>query len=139
MSLSVNDFKSFVKMKAEDKRRIIDKVFGLAIINKMRETLKLELKEVKRKSDTLKIQIRSLTDELARITHKLDSLNVEIKENNEQRKEEIQKALLKAKAFYKKLLSKEKEIIALVREREEIRDSLDKKISKISKVIYSYK
>ena len=44
MILSVNDFKSFVKIKAEDKRKIVDRIFGLDVLNKMNELLKLDLK-----------------------------------------------------------------------------------------------
>ena len=46
ISLSINDFKSFLKMGVEDKRKIIDKVFGFTIINQMREILKSEIKRV---------------------------------------------------------------------------------------------
>ena len=44
MILSINDFKSFVKIKAEDKRKIVDRIFGLDILNKMMALLKADLK-----------------------------------------------------------------------------------------------
>lgn len=139
MSLSINDFKSFIRMKAEDKRRIIDKVFGLAIINKMRETLKIELKEIKSKSNSLKIQINSLVDELNRITKKLEEVHIEIKENNQQRKDEIKVALEKFKKLYKKINIKESEILDMLQEHDTIIKDLDNRINKVNKVIYLYK
>jgi len=53
ISLSVNDFKSFLKMSVSDKRAIIDKIFGFHILNQMREILKSELKKLKESIDTL--------------------------------------------------------------------------------------
>ena len=47
ISLSINDFKSFLNMSPEDKREIVDKIFGLETINVMRKMLSEELKESK--------------------------------------------------------------------------------------------
>jgi len=46
ISLSVNDFKSFIKMSPKDKRAIIDKIFGFQILNEMRNILKEEKKKI---------------------------------------------------------------------------------------------
>jgi DNA repair exonuclease SbcCD ATPase subunit len=53
ISLSVNDFKSFLKMTPTDKRAIIDKIFGFSILNQMREILKGEVKKIKESLDIL--------------------------------------------------------------------------------------
>ena len=47
ISLSVNDFKSFVKLSPHDKRQIIDKIFGLDIVNDMSRISKEEVRELK--------------------------------------------------------------------------------------------
>lgn len=53
ISLSINDFKSFIKMSPQDKRAIVDKIFGFNILNQMRETLKGETKRIKGELDKL--------------------------------------------------------------------------------------
>lgn len=55
MILSINDFKSFVKIKAEDKRKIVDRIFGMDILNKMNLILKDELKQAK--EDLVRVQL----------------------------------------------------------------------------------
>jgi len=137
--LSINDFKSFIKMKVEDKRKIIDKVFGLTIINKMRELLKVDLKEIKTKNTTLNIQINSLTNELSRITEKLKSVEKEIKEVNYQKKGELEQAIAKYKNLLKKLDPKEVSVKQLLSEKQLGIDTLSKKINKVYRVIESYK
>ena len=53
ISLSINDFKSFIKMSPQDKRAIVDKIFGFHILNQMREALKGESKRIKESLDVL--------------------------------------------------------------------------------------
>jgi DNA repair exonuclease SbcCD ATPase subunit len=47
ISLSINEFKSFVKLSPNDKRQIIDKIFGLDIVNDMCKKMKDESKDLK--------------------------------------------------------------------------------------------
>ena len=53
ISLSINDFKSFLKMSSADKKLIIDKIFGFYILNEMRDILKEESKNIKSNIDRL--------------------------------------------------------------------------------------
>lgn len=53
ISLSVNDFKSFVKLSPHDKRQIIDKIFGLDIVNDMSKLIKEEVRELRTSIQTL--------------------------------------------------------------------------------------
>ena len=53
ISLSVNDFKSFVKLSPHDKRQIIDKIFGLDIVNDMSKIAKEEVRELKTSIQTI--------------------------------------------------------------------------------------
>jgi exonuclease SbcC len=63
ISLSVNDFKSFVKLSPYDKRQIIDKIFGLDIVNDMSKVVKEEVRDLKSSAQTLDSNIQS-TDSL---------------------------------------------------------------------------
>ena len=82
ISLSVNDFKSFLKMSVSDKRAIIDKIFGFHILNQMREILKSELKKLKEAIDTLvgkksslELSIRNTQEEMENLLIILESQN----------------------------------------------------------------
>ena len=57
ISLSVNDFKSFVKLSPQDKRKIIDKIFGLDVVNEMLVTTKDETKDYSSRSKALQAEI----------------------------------------------------------------------------------
>ena len=92
ISLSVNDFKSFLKMSVSDKRAIIDKIFGFHILNQMREILKSELKKLKEAIDTLvgkksslELSIRNTQEEMENLLIILESQNnsfdVELEKN----------------------------------------------------------
>ena len=45
VSLSINDFKSFISMGAHDKRMIIDRLFGLEILGHIKWKIKYKLKK----------------------------------------------------------------------------------------------
>jgi len=83
ISLSVNDFKSFISMTPNDKRIIIDKLFAMEVINKMNEFLKADLREVKlnmtlfdREISSLKINIDNATSELSKLKKQVSADNV---------------------------------------------------------------
>lgn len=95
ISLSINDFKSFIKMSPQDKRAIVDKIFGFHILNQMRETLKSETKRIKdalgvstAKIDTIS---RSIEKSNLEINSLLDTLKEESKDNLEKLNESLGK------------------------------------------------
>lgn len=71
VTLSVSDFKSFVSLSPDDKRKIIDKIFGLHEVNMMNELNKAEVK-------TLNEEIRTLESGIARDTELLESANAQL-------------------------------------------------------------
>lgn len=101
ISLSLNDFKSFISMSPSDKRNIIDKVFSLYILNTMKEEVKKKKNDARSESDkaesTLKYVISSIesTEQKIKVlTQKLkvkkDSKIDEYKEQLEQVDDKIQ-------------------------------------------------
>jgi DNA repair exonuclease SbcCD ATPase subunit len=85
ISLSINDFKSFIKMSPQDKRAIVDKIFGFHILNQMRETLKSETKRIKEKLDNLSGNIAATVKGLERSNKEMEDLLVEVeKESGEE-------------------------------------------------------
>jgi len=86
ISLSINDFKSFIKMSPQDKRAIVDKIFGFQILNKMRDTLKDESKKIKDRLDVISGNLESINNSIMKSNKEMDSLLNEIEE---EAKEEI--------------------------------------------------
>jgi len=82
ISLSINDFKSFLKMSPADKKSIIDKIFGFYVINEMRDLLKEESKSIKENMARLSGEIDGLTRTLSRTQEELQSLSEKIKEDS---------------------------------------------------------
>ena len=57
ISLSFDDFKSFVNLNKEDKRKIVDRIFGIDILSDMRNQAKKEALENKKVLDILESNI----------------------------------------------------------------------------------
>ena len=74
ISLSINDFKSFIKMSPQDKRAIVDKIFGFHILNQMREALKNEIKKIKSNLEVLNGKIQTTETSISRSSEEMESL-----------------------------------------------------------------
>jgi DNA repair exonuclease SbcCD ATPase subunit len=93
ISLSVNDFKSFLKMSVSDKRAIIDKIFGFHILNQMREILKSELKKLKEAIDTLIGKRSSLELSIKNTQEEMENLLLILETQNNSFDAELEKNL----------------------------------------------
>lgn len=82
ISLSINDFKSFLKMSTADKKLIIDKIFGFYILNEMRDILKEESKTIKSSIDRLSGEIFATGRSIAASQKELEELQQKILENS---------------------------------------------------------
>ena len=74
ISLSINDFKSFIRMSPQDKRAIIDKIFGFHILNQMRDVLKSETKRIKEALDILSGKLSSTENSITQSTNDMELL-----------------------------------------------------------------
>lgn len=97
ISLSINDFKSFIKMSPQDKRAIVDKIFGFHILNQMREVLKGEAKRIKDSLSTLSAKIESTEKSLERSNTEMESLLSVIEEESKTKIEQLNESLEKFK------------------------------------------
>jgi DNA repair exonuclease SbcCD ATPase subunit len=93
ISLSVNDFKSFVKLSPADKRQIIDKIFGLDIVNDMSKVAKEESKKIKGEILPLESAIASNQRLLESSISQLEALKSEIKTSNDAKIAELNSTL----------------------------------------------
>jgi DNA repair exonuclease SbcCD ATPase subunit len=82
ISLSINDFKSFLKMSTADKKLIIDKIFGFYILNEMRDILKEESKSIKSSIDRLSGEIFATGRSITASQKELEELQQKIIENS---------------------------------------------------------
>ena len=83
--LSINDFKSFIKMSVQDKRAIVDKIFGFHILNQMRDALKDESKKIKESMDNLSGQMTSIKNSIEKSHSEMEFLASEIEEKSKER------------------------------------------------------
>ena len=101
MSLSLNNFKSFISMSPADKRLIIDKIFSLEIINKVYELVRKDMKDLGNSINISNSQIYSLDQTIKTSQAELDNLNnSESTDNVKDKLDEIQKKLVKVDDLY---------------------------------------
>ena len=98
ISLSINDFKSFIKMSPQDKRAIVDKIFGFHILNQMREVLKSEVRRIKESLDILSGKFQSTEN---RSQEEMDSLLAIIEQEVKDELETLNQSLDKFKNIQK--------------------------------------
>jgi DNA repair exonuclease SbcCD ATPase subunit len=82
ISLSINDFKSFISMTPHDKRVIIDKLFAMEIINKMNDLVKRDLRDIKINMDLFDREIVTLKANIDSAIRELQKLQERVNEDN---------------------------------------------------------
>jgi DNA repair exonuclease SbcCD ATPase subunit len=83
ISLSFDDFKSFVNLSKDDKRKIVDRIFGIDILSDMRSRVKEELKENKSDLDIHSATLKSSQSNLETYEAQLDSLRERLSKKKE--------------------------------------------------------
>lgn len=95
ISLSINDFKSFLKMSPADKKSIIDRIFGFYVINEMKDLLKEESKSIKENLIRISGEMESLSKTLSRTQDELENLSKKIKEASKEKITELEEKISK--------------------------------------------
>ena len=91
VSLSFDDFKSFVNLTASDKRKIVDPIFGIDILSEMRTKVKEDLKESSKKLDALELSISKNNLLLEKSKDQLTALKKKNDEDSKNKTQVIQK------------------------------------------------
>lgn len=120
VSLSINDFKSFLKMSPADKREIVDRIFGLEVINNMREVLKDEIKETKSLLSKCEDKVRFIEGNIIKAQEELKTVEAKV---NDDISEKIAS-----------LTKKEEEIVKVKKILEEKRSTISEKKDKLEDV-----
>ena len=99
IGLSVNDFKSFLSMNPRDKRQIIDKICNLDIINRIKEFVRGELKDVREQMLLIDNQITILTQNIETSDAELQNLKNKLILNTKDKIESINENITKYKTY----------------------------------------
>lgn len=92
--LSVNDFKSFLTMSNQDKKQIIDRMFGFSILNDMQRQIKDERRDIKFDIDSFDAELNQIMDSIASVRGKLNTLLEESKSANKSKIQELKDQLV---------------------------------------------
>ena len=133
--LSINDFKSFIRITAENKRKIIDKIFSTDILNKMNALLKEDLKAAREKLAQVETAITSQDAILTRTEEQLAELRVNLSETIIKRKNELKtsqnKLTINAATFKEQISQYETDIKANEDKATELKNQLIAKLTEI--------
>ena len=98
ISLSFDDFKSFVNLSKDDKRKIVDRIFGIDILSDMRAKVKESLREIKSESDLLESSISRNQRNLETYSEQLSSLKEKLTVKKQKIEGELIAAIAKKQA-----------------------------------------
>ena len=76
--LSIKDFKSFINLKREDKRKIIDKIFEMTILNTMNDLLKQDLSQYNSELLMVDAEIREKNTVIEKYELEIQSISANI-------------------------------------------------------------
>jgi DNA repair exonuclease SbcCD ATPase subunit len=117
ISLSINDFKSFLNMSSRDKRAIIDKIFSLEIINRIRWQVKEESKKIRdsimlldNEVNILENSIKTSETELEKLLQKITTSNEELKIELQNKIKDLNEKLITVDEHSKDILGKEQKL-----------------------------
>ena len=84
ISLSFDDFKSFVNLSKDDKRKIVDRIFGIDILSDMRAKVKEQLRDNKSEIDIITATLKSSKTNLESYESQLDKLKDKLAKKKEE-------------------------------------------------------
>ena len=89
ISISVDKFKSFLTMKPNDKRKILDQIFGILFFNKINDKLKSSIRAYNVEINNLDGQVRVLLDNKKAIEDKIEKIDSEKSKEVTEKLEEV--------------------------------------------------
>ena len=127
VSLSINDFKSFINMGVHDKRMIIDRLFGLEVLGAIKWKVRYQIKAMKEQIDMIDTEISVIERNVTSSTQELENLNEKLKTAGEEKKKELNERIEKLNEFIKsandkmnQIADKSKEVDDMMKEWESV-------------------
>jgi len=102
ISLSINDFKSFISMRVHDKRMIIDRLFGLEILGSIKWKVRYQIKVLKEQAESILTELSVLERTIQNSQNELKNLNEKLKEDGEEKKAELEEKIRKLDSYIQK-------------------------------------
>jgi len=138
MTLSLNNFKSFISMTPADKRQIIDKIFSLELINKIHELVKKDKKELGNAINIIDVQIRSFEAQINSTKAQLENLINSVNQNMDVTIDEVSAKMETVRELYNNLNKSLNEWNTYYGSCRSIESDIRAKISQISTTISQY-
>jgi DNA repair exonuclease SbcCD ATPase subunit len=110
VSLSINDFKSFLGMSPHDKRQIIDRLFGLEILGHLRWHVKEHLKGIREGVANIATEIAVLERSIETSNRELESLFEKLKSADEEKQSHLMESIQKVQDYIQEADKKLSEI-----------------------------
>lgn len=136
ISLSFEDFKSFANLTQADKRKIVDRIFGIDILTDMRAIVKEDLKSYRKEVEVLSSQVEKNKSALTSSILQLDQLKEKLSKKKESKADALKETIDSKNAeiieVKKKYSSLKKEIEDFQNNLAEVRESLTKNKNLVS-------
>lgn len=112
LSLSINDFKSFLSMNPKDTRNIRDRIFGFYVLNDMMENLKTNMKSYNDRYIEINNKVASLNEIIEETNQKITAEQEQLSLHSDAEKAELQSRIEE----YQEKLSREKKELSDLKE-----------------------
>lgn len=116
ISLSFDDFKSFVSLTQADKRKIVDRIFGIDILGDMRTVVKEELKDTRKEVDLLTTTITKSKEKLESAELHLEAVKLALTKKKSDDTLAITSAISEKEAEFATLKSKRESLATSISE-----------------------
>jgi len=130
VSLSFDDFKSFINLSASDKRKIVDPIFGIDILSEMRSKVKEDLRDSSKNLDAINLSISKNESILEKSLQQLKDLRQKINEDNSDKKQDLESKISQGKIS---LESKKSEFNSLKTQIDDLNKKVTDSTSSIAK------
>lgn len=116
ISLSFDDFKSFVSLTQADKRKIVDRIFGIDILGDMRTVVKEELKDTRKEVDLLTTTITKSKEKLESAELHLEAVKLALTKKKSDDTLAVTSAISEKEAEFATLTSKRQSLVTSISE-----------------------
>lgn len=116
ISLSFDDFKSFVSLTQADKRKIVDRIFGIDILGDMRTVVKEELKDTRKEVDLLTTTITKSKEKLENAELHLEAVKLALTKKKSDDTLAVTSAISEKEAEFATLKSKRESLATSISE-----------------------
>jgi DNA repair exonuclease SbcCD ATPase subunit len=131
ISLSFDDFKSFVNLSKDDKRKIVDRIFGIDILSDMRSKVKEQLRDNKSEIDIITATLKLSKTNLGSYESQLDKLKEKLAKKKEELTDKLVLDISNKKQEVANALTAKNNLKATISEHAKLTSSAQTELTKI--------